>query len=161
MKTPSAIHKLRYLERSPRYPANTLLELRTFGSSFVSEVEAIDISRTGILVCAFAQFLPFQVNTILEVRVDPAQALIPKTIEFLAKVARVEHIACALDEKDVDHDVLLFGMMITEIDQANLKLWEEYVAFLESRFPLSETIEPKSLITKCMRARQKNIELPR
>ena len=77
-----------YLQNARFEPVDSLkVELKTFGSSTPFRLETIDMSKTGMLVCAAKPcgIIPFSENTLLELNLSLSNGV---TLRPLAKVIR-------------------------------------------------------------------------
>ena len=150
--------KLRFMERAPRFADDIRLELKTFGSSTVCELEAINISITGLLTCAFSDTLPFKTSTIIELTIDPRQEKLPISIDCFAKIARTERIAFHSEDKNHDHDIILFGIHFTDMETAQFNIWDRYVGEVESKaLAQGETLpDHQAIVAKCLLTKPKN-----
>ncbi len=101
------------------------VESRTLGAPMVYCLTPDNLSRTGILLTLGRnKKVPYQINTILELTVDPRGALFEKPVQCLGKIVRV---AADDDAKPA------FGIHIVQIDAKDLIAWETTVAVLEAQ----------------------------
>ena len=123
--------------RAPRMPAALLIEARTLGTNQVYSLGTVDVSRSGILASWSRRGrLPYLVNTILEITIDPTGSMLASPVNCLAKVVRRDVLA---DERT--HSAGELGIQILQMDQSDAATWENCVAALEKALihePLSE-----------------------
>lgn len=116
--------------RCARVPAEVIISSRTIGTDASYVLATLDVSSSGIL-CSFDRHgkMPFIVNTILEVTIDPGRSMLDVPLNCLAKVVRREN-----DPAERNHASGRLGIQILQMDQADSTLWETCVAVLEKKF---------------------------
>lgn len=121
--------------RAPRVPVDLIVESRTIGTSFTYDLMTEDISRSGLLLVWDRDVkMPFIVNTIIEMTIDPKSLCLNKPVNCLGKVVRRQ------DESD--ESSVQLGVQIVQIDNTDLCAWEGCLTELEKRFG----IEPSNKI---------------
>ncbi len=103
------------------------VESKTLGARLAYTLPTDNISRSGILLDrGNYPRIPFAVNTLLEMVIDPTSSFFEKPIACVGKVVRT-----------VERDQLKsqFGVQIVQIDGKDLALWEAVLAKLESSLP--------------------------
>ncbi len=126
--------------RAPRVPVDLMVESRTIGTNASYKFTTIDISRSGLLLSWQRDTkMPFIVNTLLELTIDPKGDCLDKPVACLGKVVRRE----ANDEDDTGKTMTL-GIQIVQIDNTDLAQWEGCLSQLERQFgiELSNKIVP-------------------
>ena len=77
--------------RAPRVQMGIEVESKTIGTSASYVLNTEDISRSGLcLVWEREQRMPFNVNTLIEMTIDPKGACLDKPVSCLGKVVRRE-----------------------------------------------------------------------
>jgi len=116
------------------------VETKTLGTamSFVLGME--NLSRSGLLLSKGRNYkVPFQLNTLVEITVDPEQKVFERPVNALAKVVRFGEASPGQQAS--------FGLRIIQIDTKDNEIWEKCVAGLEAWQeavlpPAAETSEP-------------------
>jgi hypothetical protein len=130
--------------RAPRVPMDLEVESRTIGTSAAYRFSTIDISRSGLLLAWERESrMPFIVNTLLELTIDPKGAHLDKPVSCLGKVVRREGPEAEEGaEKNGNHARI--GIQIVQIDNSDLQQWEGCLVQLERQFgiELSNKIVP-------------------
>lgn len=116
--------------RAPRVPMDLTVESRTIGTNAAYQFSTEDISRSGLLlVWDRDSKMPFNVNTLLEITIDPKGACLDKPVSCLGKVVRRDA------EKEADGSMATrLGVQIVQIDNSDLQAWEGCLNELERRF---------------------------
>jgi hypothetical protein len=125
--------------RAPRVPIDLEVESRTIGTSAAYRFQTEDISRSGLLLVWDREVrMPFIVNTLLEMTIDPTGTCLQKPVTCLGKVVRRD----GTDESN-SHSARL-GIQIVQIDNTDLTTWEGCLSELEKRFgiELSNRVAP-------------------
>jgi hypothetical protein len=100
------------------------VESRTLGAPMVFNLTPDNLSRTGILLgIGKYKKVPYQLNTILELTVDPRGAVFERPVQCLGKVVRVTTVG---DETPA------FGVHIVQMDAKDVIAWETTVAAMEA-----------------------------
>lgn len=116
--------------RAPRVPMDLQVESRTIGTAAAYCFETEDISRSGMLLVWDRDVkMPFIVNTLLEMTIDPAGSCLGHPVSCLGKVVRRD----AGDDESKGHSARL-GIQIVQIDNSDLMAWEGCLTELEKRF---------------------------
>lgn len=105
-----------------------VVESKTIGTSMSYPMETENLSRTGLLLNVARNSklkVPFRVNTIIEMTVDPDTALFERPISCLGKVVRLA------DEDGAEGPS--YGVHIVQIDGRDLDVWERCVGALEEK----------------------------
>lgn len=121
-----------FIERSDRFLQTLSVQAKTFGNPSPYDLTTVNISYTGMLIGAI-DLLPFQVNTILEISIDPSKKVLENPIQCLCKVVRF-----AQDPNISESYKTVVGVKIIEITKDELTRWDAYLKGLEA-----------SNITKC------------
>ncbi len=116
--------------RAPRVPIDLEVRSKTIGTSNDYSFFTEDISRSGLLLLWEKDVkMPFIVNTLLELTIDPTSACLEKPVSCLGKVVRRD--CTSPDGKG--HGTRL-GIQIVQIDNSDLVAWEGCLSELEKRF---------------------------
>jgi hypothetical protein len=124
--------------RAPRVPVGLEVESRTIGTAAAYKLETLDVSRSGLLLSWQREMkVPFIINTIIEMTIDPHSTCLTEPVACLGKVVRRE-------QTDADgHTTTHLGVQIVQIDNNDLNAWEGCLTELERRFGL----EPSTKLT--------------
>lgn len=115
--------------RAPRVPMGLEVASRTIGTDAAYQLITEDISRSGLLLVWDRDIkMPFIVNTLLEMTIDPAGSCLERPVSCLGKVVRRD-----ADPAAGSHSARL-GIQIVQIDNSDLVQWEDCVSELERRF---------------------------
>jgi hypothetical protein len=115
--------------RAPRVPVDLEVESRTIGSHASYNLYTQDISRSGLLLVWDRDVkMPFIVNTLIEMVIDPTSTCLDKPVTCLGKVVRRD----ADGPEDRFHARL--GIQIVQIDNTDLLAWEGCLAQLERKY---------------------------
>jgi hypothetical protein len=115
--------------RAPRVPVDLEVESRTIGSHASYNLYTHDISRSGLLLVWDRDVkMPFIVNTLIEMVIDPGSNCLDKPVTCLGKVVRRD----ADGPEDRFHARL--GVQIVQIDNTDLLAWEGCLAQLERKY---------------------------
>ncbi len=110
-----------------------VVESKTMGTPMVYNLPMDNVSRTGLLLSMGGnRKLPFLVNTLLEMTVDPQGALFERPIQCLGKIVRMQRN---------EDKVTRFGVAIVQIEGKDAQTWERTLATLEA--------EPAQLLSVC------------
>jgi len=123
--------------RAPRVPFDLKVESKTIGTAFSYQLYTEDISRSGLLlVWDRDSQMPFNINTILEMTIDPKGDYLGKPLVCLGKVVRRE-----LEKDEVQHTTLAtrLGVQIVQIDKSDLHAWENCLTQLERKYGVDLT----------------------
>lgn len=102
------------------------VESRTIGSFTSYQLYTQDVSRSGLLLVWDSTLqMPFNVNTLIEMVIDPGGQCLEKPLTCLGKVVRRD-----LDTASQKYRAQL-GVQIVQIDQGDLAAWEGCVTKLE------------------------------
>jgi hypothetical protein len=89
-------------------PQNVTVESKTLGTDMAYVMGIDNLSRSGLLLNKRGYTkTPFQVNTLLELNIDPKSRVFSRPISCLGKVVRTEAH---------DNEVVRYGIQILEID---------------------------------------------
>lgn len=116
--------------RAPRVPMDLQVESKTIGTSAAYKFSTEDISRSGLLLVWDRDVkMPFIVNTLLELTIDPAGSCLSRPVSCLGKVVRRES-----GTEDGSGHTARLGIQIVQIDHTDLNAWEGCLTELEKRF---------------------------
>jgi hypothetical protein len=116
--------------RAPRVPIDLEVESRTIGTTAAYSFATEDISRSGLLlVWERDARMPFIVNTLLEMTIDPKGSCLSNPVTCLGKVVRREGNAA-----EGQGNSARLGVQIVQIDNSDLVAWESCISELERRF---------------------------
>jgi len=125
--------------RAPRVPIDLQVESRTIGTSAAYQLYTEDISRSGLLLVWNREVkMPFNVNTLLELTIDPKGSCLDRPVSCLGKVVR----------RDIDNGIekiTRLGIQIVQIDNTDLNAWEGCLTQLEKRFGIGVASNNKVL----------------
>lgn len=119
--------------RAPRVQIDLVVESKTLGTSAAYSMATEDVSRSGLLlVWERDSKMPFIVNTLIEMTIDPKGSCLSKPVSCLGKVVR----------RDTESDGLTghharFGVQIVQIDPGDQQNWESCLNELERKFGIS------------------------
>ena len=120
--------------RAPRVPMDIEVHSRTIGTDAAYSLITEDISRSGLLLrWERVSKMPFIINTLIEITIDPLGKCLGKPVSCLGKVVRRD-----LETDDIGPSVRL-GIQIVQIDNSDLVAWEVCVSELERRFGIEAT----------------------
>lgn len=119
--------------RAPRFVASgsdLTVESRTIGTEVSFKMTTGNFSRSGLLLeWQHRSQMPFIVNTIIEMRIDPKGSVLDSPVSCLGKVVRRK-------EGDANHKGSVgtqIGVQIIQMDTDDLTLWEKCLAAVEKR----------------------------
>lgn len=116
--------------RAPRVPIDLEVESKTIGTTASYCFYTEDISRSGLLLVWDREArLPFIVNTLVELTIDPKGTCLDRPVNCLGKVVRRES-----NSPDAQSNQARLGVQIVQIDHSDLHAWEGCLAQLEQRF---------------------------
>lgn len=119
--------------RAPRVPIDLQVESKTIGTNASYNFYTEDISRSGLLLVWDRDTkMPFNINTLLEMTIDPFGSCLGKPVTCLGKVVRRE-VLKGLDDQDEATSTRL-GVQIVQIDKTDLNAWEGCLTQLEKRY---------------------------
>lgn len=122
--------------RAPRVPLDLKVHSRTIGTNVAYSLTTADVSRSGLLlVWQHDEKVPFIVNTLLELTIDPLSRCLEKPVSCLGKVVRREENA-----SDEHESGTKLGVQIVQIDKSDQHIWEGCLGELEKRFGLDLTV---------------------
>jgi hypothetical protein len=117
--------------RAPRVPFDLKVDSKTIGTAFSYQLYTEDISRSGLLlVWDRDSVMPFNINTILELTIDPKGDYLGKPLSCLGKVVRRD-----IEAESEQNGPLAtrLGVQIVQIDKSDLNAWENCLSQLERR----------------------------
>jgi len=122
--------------RAPRVTLATDLtvDAKTLGTNTTYRLSSGNVSKSGLLLQWHNDSrVPFIVNTLVEMTIDPGTGFLRQPVNCLGKIVRREG---AMDGPSS------FGVRIIQIDNADLEVWETCVGVLErdARHLVSESI---------------------
>ena len=116
--------------RAKRVGANLTAETRTIGVPLAFKVIMENVSRTGFLLSPAANDrMPYQINTLIEMTVDPGAIKLDRPIFLLGRIVRTV----------LSEDTKRFGVHIVQIDSKDYNSWEKYISDLEGQTELALT----------------------
>jgi hypothetical protein len=114
--------------RAKRVGADLTAETRTIGVPLAFKVIMENVSRTGFLLSPAANDrMPYQINTLIEMTVDPGAAKLERPIFLLGRIVRTVQA----------DDLKQFGVHIVQIDSKDYSSWEKYISGLEGKAELA------------------------
>lgn len=118
--------------RAPRVPIDLVVESKTLGTSAAYSMATEDVSRSGLLlIWERDSKMPFIVNTLIEMTIDPTGSCLSKPVQCLGKVVRRD------SEGDGAGHFARFGVQIVQIDPSDQQNWESCLNELESKFGIT------------------------
>jgi hypothetical protein len=127
--------------RAPRVFVDLEVESRTIGTQAAYKMSTLDVSRSGLLLSWERDSkMPFNVNTIIEMTIDPGATWLQTPVACLGKVVRREQHGA---EGQMSTQL---GIQIVQIDNTDLSTWEGCLSELERKLGL-ETSNKLSSIT--------------
>lgn len=115
--------------RAPRISIDLTVASKTIGTDANYSLSTLDISRSGLLLEWDRNVkVPFNVNTIIEMTIDPDSNWLGGPVSCLGKIVRRENVDNSTHAK--------FGVQIVQIDNSDLSVWENCVTELEKKFGL-------------------------
>jgi PilZ domain len=122
--------------RAPRVPLDLKVHSRTIGTNVAYSLTTADVSRSGLLlVWQHDEKVPFIVNTLLELTIDPLGRCLEKPVSCLGKVVRREEDSAVQGDTGTK-----LGVQIVQIDKSDQNIWEGCLGELEKRFGLELTV---------------------
>lgn len=127
---------MEHVKRDERYSNNVYINASTFGTNKKYKLVTINLSHTGFLVASF-EYVPFAMNTLLELEIDPNGDILSHPINCIGKVVRmVKGESAGLKEyieSFAEHEELksIFGVQISEISQDDRVEWKNAVTELQ------------------------------
>jgi hypothetical protein len=118
--------------RAPRLNLDLEVKSKTIGTNTNYSLFTEDVSRSGILlVWERDSRVPFIVNTLIEMTIDPSCTCLGQPVTCLGKVVRREATGAANG-----HGTRL-GIQIVQIDSSDQHTWEGCLNEIEKRMSLS------------------------
>jgi len=125
--------------RAPRVSIDLVVESKTLGTSAAYSMSTEDVSRSGLLlVWERESKMPFIVNTLIEMTIDPTGSCLSKPLTCLGKVVR-------RDAKDGSGQATRFGIQIVQMDPSDAQNWEGCLSELEKKFGIESSSEKESI----------------
>lgn len=115
------VNKIRYYKQFPRFEDHVDILAKTFGFPLSYHMTSINVSKSGILTGTH-KFVPFQINTLLELTVDPEGSKM-EPFECIGKVVRLAEE----DRPEQDSFPMLYGICMQDIAEDKLAAWESYL----------------------------------
>lgn len=104
-----------------------VVEAKTIGTIMSYHLGTENVSRTGLLLNGGRyRKIPYRVNTILELTVDPHGAMLDKPVNLLGKVVRMATTPGGRPT---------YGIHIVQMDQKDIETWEKVMTRLEATLP--------------------------
>ena len=97
---------------------------QTIGTNSKYSFSTENVSRSGMLISTSKNMVPFRVNTILEMTIDPDCKIFERPIEIMARVVRRE------DKSRSGKNGVSLGVSIIEMDTM-FEEWEHCIDFIE------------------------------
>ncbi len=117
----TTIHPVKIPEsrvRAERVGAAIIVESKTIGTDIRYKLETENISKSGMLLSWKRNTkIPFGVNTILEMKIDPQGSWFGSPVSCLGKVVR-----CQNESEESKNKV--FGIRIVQINNEDMAKWE-------------------------------------
>ncbi len=102
-----------------------IVESKTLGTSISYNLFAVNVSKSGFLLTWTRDTaVPFNVNTILEMRIDPYNEWFDRSVTCLGKVVR-------RDDQTLKRPK--FGVKIVQIDEEEMGGWQQCLEYLEKK----------------------------
>lgn len=100
-------------------PGPCIVETKTIGTSLSYNLPLENFSRTGFLLNSGPYLrIPFQINTILELKVDPRGSVFEQPFHLLAKIVRLI--------KDQEN-LAQYGVQILQVDSKDSYHWQKTI----------------------------------
>ncbi len=116
--------------RAPRMPIQINVSLKTIGTDAAYKMSALNVSKSGLLLESDRKIkVPFLLNTILDMEIDPGSTVLECSVKCLAKVVRI----LTEDENNEPMDAQ-YGIQIVQIEDSSASTWENGVTQLENKF---------------------------
>lgn len=119
--------------RAPRVGISLIVESKTLGTNAAYSLFTEDVSRSGLLlVCENTSMkMPFIVNTLIEMTIDPKSNHLSKPVSCLGKVVR-------RDLEDENGQIQpRFGVQIVQMEPGDIKNWEGCLSELEKKYGIT------------------------
>jgi hypothetical protein len=125
--------------RAPRVSIDLIVESKTLGTNAAYSMSTEDVSRSGLLlVWERESKMPFIVNTLIEMTIDPKGSCLSKPVTCLGKVVRK-------DAQDGSSQSTRFGIQIVQMDPGDIQNWEVCLSELEKKFGFDTSLEKVSV----------------
>jgi hypothetical protein len=125
--------------RAPRVSIDLVVESKTLGTSAAYSMSTEDVSRSGLLlVWERESKMPFIVNTLIEMTIDPSGSCLSKPVTCLGKVVR-------RDAQDGNNQTTRFGIQIVQMDPGDIQNWEGCLSELEKKFGFDSSMEKETI----------------
>ena len=130
MHTPTRIPRTDQTRvRAPRVPFDLEVRSKTIGTSADYSFSTEDVSRSGLLLLWEKDGrMPFIVNTLIEMVIDPDASCLDQPVMCLGKVVRRENA------EGGNGTTTRLGIQIVQWDHHDQNLWEGCLSQLEQRF---------------------------
>ena len=101
------------------------VDSRTLGTSINYHLSTADLSRTGMkLTMGNYKQVPFGINTLLEMTIDPSAEIFAAPVHCLGKIVRKEKGGNKTDE---------YGVQIVQLDGQDAADWDVCISALERK----------------------------
>lgn len=119
--------------RAPRVGISLIVESKTLGTNAAYSLSTEDVSRSGLLLVSdnASVKMPFIVNTLIEMTIDPKSSHLSKPVNCLGKVVRRDV------EDEHGNKQPRFGVQIVQMDPSDIKSWEGCLSELEKKFGIT------------------------
>lgn len=125
--------------RAARVSIDLVVESKTLGTSAAYAMSTEDVSRSGLLlVWERGSKMPFIVNTLIEMTIDPKGSCLSKPVTCLGKVVR-------RDAQDSNSQATRFGIQIVQMDPSDVQNWEGCLSELEKKFGVESSLKTESI----------------
>ncbi len=117
------VHPAEARVRAPRVSldGNIVVESKTLGTNVSYRLTTDNVSKSGLLLhWSNDSRLPFIINTLIEMTIDPGATILKQPVNCLGKIVRKEGAVPTQ-----------FGVRIVQIDNSDLEVWEACVSLLE------------------------------
>jgi hypothetical protein len=116
--------------RAPRIPIDLEVSSKTIGTGMAYNLQTLDISRSGMLLSFESSAkMPFNINTLIEMTIDPERRCLGLPVMCLGKVVRRES-----EKTSRNRESTRIGVQIVQIDASDLTSWEGCLNELEKKF---------------------------
>ena len=119
--------------RAPRFAAdseNLIVESKTIGTDISYRMTTENFSRSGMLLeWQHRSQMPFIVNTIIEMTIDPRGTVLGAPVACLGKVVRRKDTG----DRTVGYDGAQIGVQIIQMETDDLTMWEKCLALIEKK----------------------------
>lgn len=113
-----------------------VVESKTLGSTLAFNLPTENLSRTGLLLNGGRyKAVPFIVNTLLEMTVDPRGKMLERPVTCIGKIVRID---------SETSDAIRYGVQIVQMETKDEDLWMRCVLAMEKERLVEK--EPENLL---------------